>query len=120
VCLIGDGGLQFSLQELAAAVEARIPIMIIVWNNQSYGEIKSFMAERNIPQIGVDIHTPDFLTLAEAMGCKGVRPNSIDQLKSLISEAGARDIPTIIEIRSQSPLAHELAGAVLTVTEQLK
>lgn len=64
VCLIGDGGLQFSVQEMASAVEAGIATAVIIWNNTSYGEIKAFMAERDIPQIGVDIFTPDFVAMA--------------------------------------------------------
>ena len=43
---------------------------MIVWNNASYGEIKAFMADRDIPQIGVDIFTPDFQTIAKGSGCR--------------------------------------------------
>lgn len=75
VCLIGDGGLQFSVQELASAVEAGIATAVVIWNNTSYGEIKAFMAERDIPQIGVDIFTPDFVGLARALGCEASRPD---------------------------------------------
>jgi acetolactate synthase-1/2/3 large subunit len=34
VCLIGDGGLQFTLPELASAVEAQVPLIVLLWNNQ--------------------------------------------------------------------------------------
>jgi acetolactate synthase-1/2/3 large subunit len=110
VCLIGDGGLQFSLSELAAAVEAEIACAIIVWNNHSYGEIKSYMAEKNIAPIGVDIFTPDLGALARAMGCEAARPTTIAQLEQALRSSPARKVPTLIEIEAESPLASELAA----------
>lgn len=58
VCLIGDGGLQFTLPEFTGAVEARVPLVVLLWNNQGYEEIKKYMVNRAIEPIGVDIHTP--------------------------------------------------------------
>ena len=108
VCLIGDGGLQFSLAELASAVEARIASAIIVWNNASYGEIKSMMAERGIPQIGVDIYAPDFVALGKAMGCNAEAPDDIASFKGALAASVLRDVPTLIEIRDPSKLADAL------------
>lgn len=110
VCLIGDGGLQFSVQELASAVEAGIATAVVIWNNASYGEIKTFMAERDIPQIGVDIFTPDFIGLAKALGCEAFRPASIEELESALKASATRRVPTVIEIRAGSELAEALAA----------
>jgi acetolactate synthase-1/2/3 large subunit len=105
VCLIGDGGLQFSLPEIASAVEARIAATIIVWNNASYGEIKTYMAERNIAQIGVDIFTPDFVALARALGAAATAPADLAELRQALIEAQARSEPTLVEIKAGSALA---------------
>ena len=110
LCLMGDGGLQFTLSELAAAVEARIAVAIIVWNNHGYGEIKSFMAERQIPTIGVDIYTPDFVGIAKAMGCAASLPATLAELEAELENSIARNVPTLIEIRAGSPLAVALAS----------
>jgi acetolactate synthase-1/2/3 large subunit len=110
VCLIGDGGLQFSLPELASAVEAKIAVAVVVWNNASYGEIKAFMAERGIPEIGVDIFGPDLAMLAASMGCAVSRPETIAQLHEDLAGSAAQDVPTVIEIKAQSALARALAG----------
>ncbi|KQV42731.1 MULTISPECIES: 5-guanidino-2-oxopentanoate decarboxylase [unclassified Rhizobium] len=110
VCLIGDGGLQFSLQELASAAEAGIATVVIIWNNRSYGEIKAFMAERDIPQIGVDIFTPDFVGLAKALGCEASLPATIAELEAELKASTTRKVPTVIEIRAGSPLAETLAA----------
>jgi acetolactate synthase I/II/III large subunit len=111
VCLIGDGGLQFSLAEIASAVEAGIAVAIIVWNNAGYGEIKSFMADRGIPQIGVDIFTPDFVAAALALGCAASRPADCADFAEELALSAARQVPTLIEICAGSPLALELQAA---------
>ena len=108
VCIIGDGGLQFSLQEFASAVEAKIGITVIVWNNSAYGEIKTFMAEKGISPIGVDIFTPDLVVLARAMGCAAALPGSIAELKTELRASATRTIPTLIEIRAGTDLVNAL------------
>ncbi|HTN95866.1 MAG TPA: 5-guanidino-2-oxopentanoate decarboxylase [Nordella sp.] len=108
VCLIGDGGLQFSLPELASAVEAQVPLAVVIWNNTGYGEIKTYMMERQIPEIGVDIYTPDFVTIASGLGCKASRPANIAALHKELVQSAKRKVPTIIEIRAGDSLAREL------------
>jgi len=98
VGLIGDGAAQFTIGELASAVEASVPVIFLVWNNSGYGEIKRFMVEGDIPQIGVDIHTPDFMGLGRAFGCEVGRAHSLDELKSQLTDASERHGPTVIEI----------------------
>jgi acetolactate synthase-1/2/3 large subunit len=110
VSLMGDGGIQFSIQEIAAAVEAGTGVAVIVWNNASYGEIKTFMAERSIPQIGVDIYTPDFVAVAKGLGCEASRPDDIEALRVALAGSARRTVPTLIEIREGSALARELRG----------
>ncbi|WP_321896465.1 5-guanidino-2-oxopentanoate decarboxylase [Paraburkholderia heleia] len=98
VCLIGDGGLQFTLPELASAVEARVPVVVLLWNNFGYGEIRRYMTARDIVPVGVDIHTPDFLALARAFGCVAARADTPEALAAELRQAVSRDIPTVIEV----------------------
>ena len=110
VCLIGDGGIQFSLQELASAVEAGVASAVVIWNNSSYGEIKAFMEERDIPRIGVDIFTPDFVGLARALGCEAVRPATIAELEAALAASVTKTVPTVIDIQAGSALARSLGA----------
>ena len=110
VCLIGDGGVQFSLPELASAVEAQVPLAVVIWNNSGYGEIKAYMRDRQIPEIGVDIYTPDFIAIAQGLGCHAVRPADIAALRDELMQSPKRKVPTIIEIRASESLARELAA----------
>lgn len=98
IALIGDGGIQFTLPELASAIEADAPIIILLWNNHGYGEIKRYMHDRQIPIIGVDIYTPDFLALALGFGCNAQRATGFDHLRELLIAAARTDRPTVIEI----------------------
>lgn len=98
VCLIGDGGLQFTLPELASAVEARTPVIVLLWNNQGYEEIKKYMVNRAIEPVGVDIYTPDFIGVAKALGCPAEAISSVEQLRGALRAATDRQGPTLIEI----------------------
>ncbi len=99
VCLIGDGGLQFTLSELASAVEARAPVIVLLWNNFGYGEIRQYMTARDITPVGVDLYTPDFLGLAKAFGCEAQRVDSTTALAAALRQAASRSVPTLIEVR---------------------
>lgn len=98
VSIIGDGGIQFTIAELATAVELKLPIPILLWNNYGYGEIKSYMSDRDIPHIGVDIYTPDFMTIAKGFGCDAYRVKSYDELLQRVTSSINANGPTVIEI----------------------
>ena len=97
VCIAGDGGLQFTLTELGAAIEEGLPLIVLVWNNQGYGEIKTYMIDRQITPVGVDLHTPEFVAIAKAYGMAGFRMETLAALPALLREAAARPGPTLIE-----------------------
>jgi acetolactate synthase-1/2/3 large subunit len=102
LALVGDGGLQFTMPELASAVEARTPIIVLLWNNRGYGEIKRYMKNRAIAPIGVDLHTPDFLQLAQRFGCEAVRAESLPHLRELLLGAAKAPRPTLIEVLEEA------------------
>lgn len=101
-CLIGDGGLQFTLAELASAVEAHTPIIVLLWNNQGYEEIKKYMVNRAIEPVGVDIYTPDFVGIARAMGCAAEAVSGVEQLRAALNAAKGRRGPSVIEVDQHS------------------
>jgi acetolactate synthase-1/2/3 large subunit len=106
VCLIGDGGLQFTIQELASAREAETPVIVLLWNNNGYGEIKSYMVSRQIHPIGVDIFTPDFQMLGKGFGCEVAKLKAPGDLPRLLREATKRKTATIIEIDENDYVAN--------------
>jgi acetolactate synthase-1/2/3 large subunit len=104
VSLIGDGGLQFTIAELATAVELELGVPILVWNNNGYGEIKRYMLERDIPTIGVDIYTPDFITIAKGFGCAAESVSTQDEFIDALRRADNATRPTLIDIPEQLAL----------------
>lgn len=104
ISLMGDGGIQFTLPELASAVEAGIGIVVLLWNNSGYGEIKRYMERRDITPIGVDIYTPDFLAIARGFGCAAERARDLTHLKQLLKDAPS-DRPLLIEVLEAPPFA---------------
>ena len=98
VSLIGDGGLQFTLNELATAVELNLALPILVWNNQGYGEIKKYMVDRDIQPIGVDIYTPDFIAIARGFGCAAQKISSKAEFIEALRSASSASVPTLIDI----------------------
>ena len=109
VCVIGDGGVQFSLQELATARENGLPVIVLLWNNQGHGEIKSYMVQNGIRPVGVDLFAPDFQMLAAAFDCRAVKLASPDDLPRLLREAAASGRPTVLEIDEHAYLAARTA-----------
>ena len=78
---------------------------VLIWNNRGYGEIKQYMVDRDIPQIGVDIYTPDFQAIARGFGCNAVRAESLAHLQDALRQAVAADRPTVIEIEDAATQA---------------
>jgi acetolactate synthase-1/2/3 large subunit len=105
VCIAGDGGLQFTLADLGTAVEEKLPVIVLVWNNRGYGEIKSYMQSHGITPVGVDLHTPDFVAVAGAYGMAAARLETLDALPGLLAEAAGRKGPTLIEFEEAVVLA---------------
>jgi acetolactate synthase I/II/III large subunit len=104
VALAGDGGFLFTGQELAAAVQARLAVPVIVLNDNAYGMIRTAQKRRyGERRLGVDLHNPDFVRFGEAFGARAERVSTPEALGRAVSAALAADVPTIIEIPATLP-----------------
>lgn len=102
VAIVGDGGLLFTVQELATAVELQLPLPIILWDNDGLGEIADFMRARGIPEVSVRPLNPEFKALAESFGCLTATPQSLEEIESAIRRALSADRPTVIIVKQDS------------------
>jgi 5-guanidino-2-oxopentanoate decarboxylase len=91
------------VSELATAAEERLPLPIIVWNNDALKAIADGMDERHIPRIGVEPRSPDFVRLAQSLGCHATRAASREHLTESVHDALVAERPTLIELREDSP-----------------
>jgi acetolactate synthase-1/2/3 large subunit len=98
VCLVGDGGLQFSLGELAVPRDVNAWTAIIIWNNRGYGEIRSSMIALGIRPEGVDVQPPDFALLAAAYGYAHRLIETPEALGEALRDFGRRRQVIVLEI----------------------
>jgi len=99
VAISGDGGLLYGIQELATAVKYRINVVTVLFNNNSYGNVRRDQIERYGGRLlGVDLHNPDFMKLTESFGALGLRASTPAELKVALERALAADLPVVIEV----------------------
>ncbi|MEV5969438.1 thiamine pyrophosphate-dependent enzyme [Streptomyces sp. NPDC051921] len=103
VALSGDGGLQFSVQELATAAQSGLPLPVVVFDNGGYGEIREEMAARGDTPTAVDLPAVDLPGLARAYGGRGVTVRSPAELAAALAEALVTPGPTVVTVPEESP-----------------
>ncbi len=97
--IAGDGGFMFSVAELATAVQHRIPLVTIIFNNDAYGNVRT-MQIRDYDErvIASDLLNPDFLKLGQSFGANAFRAEDERGLREALRYGFASDLPTIIEV----------------------
>ncbi|MEV6117113.1 thiamine pyrophosphate-dependent enzyme [Streptomyces sp. NPDC052109] len=103
LALSGDGGLQFTVQELATAVQLQRPLPIVVFDNGGYGEIRDEMRARGDVPAAVDLPPVDLPALARAYGGHGTRVCDPAALARAVTEALDRPGPTLITVPEETP-----------------
>ena len=95
----GDGGFLYNSQELATAVQYGINVVVIVFNDNAYGNVLRAQIEQFDGHVlGTELYNPDFVKLVEAYGVRGVRAHDAGELESALREALAADAPRVIEV----------------------
>ena len=99
VSISGDGGALFTIGELATAVRHEIPLTLIVFNDNAFGNVRRFQIENyNNRPIASDLTSPDFVKLAESFGARGMRAKSPEELQQHLAIAIRSNGPTLIEV----------------------
>lgn len=99
VCVIGDGGFQFTSAELATAVQEKVPFVIVLCNNGRYGAIRAAQ-DRNFGgrHFAVDLVNPDFQILASAHGIPAARCSDLESFARQLNAAVAANELRLIEL----------------------
>lgn len=99
VQVAGDGGYLFNLGELAALGEYQLNVVTVVVNDGGYGILRGFQAlayeER---YLGVDLHTPDYVAIAQACGVPGIHVDNHEHFVEALKQALEQDGPYMIEV----------------------
>lgn len=104
LCIAGDYGFQYTVQDLGTAVELGLPMPILLWDNAKLKEIEDAMVRSQIAPNAVVAQNPDFLKLAEAYGAYSAQPANLEELQQAVTRAFKADRPTLIR------MTPELAG----------
>ena len=99
VAITGDGGFMFAVQELATAVQYKIGVVVLVFDNNAYGNVRRDQLQTFDGRVvGSDLVNPDFVKLAESFGVGAARVNSPEAFRPALEKALAHGGPYLIAI----------------------
>ena len=95
----GDGGIMFTLNEMATAVLHEIPLTTVVFSDGHFGNVRGLQRDHYQGRfIANDLANPDFVKYAEAFGAQGLRATTPDKLRARLREGMAHAGPTLIDV----------------------
>lgn len=99
VAITGDGGFMFGVQELSTAAQFKIGVVVLVFNNNSYGNVRRDQRQHFEGRVvASDLVNPDFVKLAESFGVGAARVTSPDHFRNELEKALASGGPYLIDI----------------------
>lgn len=98
VSVTGDGGFGFNFQELSTACAYDLNLVVIVFNDCAFGNVRRMQQAQFGRNIGDSLHNPDFLQLAAAFGAGSMRIAGQHQLVGAVTEALATPGPVVIDV----------------------
>jgi pyruvate dehydrogenase (quinone) len=99
IALCGDGGFNMLMCEFLTAVQHKLPVKVVVYNNSAFGLIPLEAEAAGLPPFreGIEFQNPDFTALARACGGHGFRATKPGELDAEINEALKADGPAIVD-----------------------
>jgi acetolactate synthase-1/2/3 large subunit len=101
IAICGDGGVQMNIQEIATLVQNRLPVKIVILNNNFLGMVRQWQElffDKRYSQTCMELPI-DFVKLAEAYGATGLRASKPDEVEATIKQAFATEGPVIMEFK---------------------
>lgn len=98
IALSGDGGLSMLLGDLLTLKQHKLPVKVVVFNNEALGFVELEMKATGYLETGTGLSRTDFAAVANAMGIYGVRVEDPDQLEEAVRGALNHDGPALIDV----------------------
>lgn len=99
VAVVGDGGFQFTMQEVATAIQFEVTVPIVIFNDSTYTAVDGAMKNSFAGKVmATDLVNPDYVKLADAYGIPGIRAESPEKMRQAIVAAFEQRGPTIIDV----------------------
>lgn len=99
VAMVGDGGFQMTLQEMGTVAQNKLPLKIVLLNNNFLGMVRQWQQlffDRRYSF--TELQNPDFQMLAKAFGIKGRKVDKRENLEEAVFEMFANDGPFLLEV----------------------
>ncbi|MEM7252904.1 MAG: biosynthetic-type acetolactate synthase large subunit [Pseudomonadota bacterium] len=100
ICVVGDGGFQMTLQELGSIMQERLPVKIIILNNQYLGMVRQWQRlffEGRYSE--VEMQNPDFIRIASGYNVPGAVVETRDGLTDALTECLGTEGPYLLDVR---------------------
>jgi acetolactate synthase-1/2/3 large subunit len=99
VLATGDGGFMFQAAELATAMHHRLPVVVVVFDDGAFGNVRRIQAQGYGNRlIASDLTNPDFVRFAESFGMAAFRAGSPEALEDALRKAFALDAPALVHV----------------------
>lgn len=101
VSVVGDGGFQMNLQELAILHERNLPVKVFIVNNEALGMVRQWQEKFYEERYSESLLTnnPDFVKLAESYQIRGIKVDKEDDLVAVLEDVFAYDGPVVVDCR---------------------
>ncbi|MFQ5559027.1 MAG: biosynthetic-type acetolactate synthase large subunit [Nitrospinota bacterium] len=120
--IAGDGSIQMNIQELATAVQYRLPVKVAILNNGFLGMVRQWQQlffNKRYSSSCMESQ-PDFVKLAEAFGAKGLRAEKVQDVRGVIDESLKTNEPVLMDFRvSREENVYPMVPAGAGINEML-
>ncbi len=104
--MVGDAGLQYTMQEMTLAAELKLNLVVLLWNNDALQQIRDDMDAAGIQPLGVRQQNPDFIALARACGWRAQVVESLStlggELENAFAHALEQNEPVLLRLDQHS------------------
>ncbi|MEZ5248402.1 MAG: 5-guanidino-2-oxopentanoate decarboxylase [Ilumatobacteraceae bacterium] len=100
LALAGDGGWLFTVAEMAVAVDEDLDLVLVLWDNRGYAQIRQSFDDANAARMGVDVTSADPAALARGFGWRTAHVTTPDALTATIFAARVAGGPHMVVVRA--------------------
>lgn len=97
LAVVGDGGFMMNSRELETALRYKVPVVVLVLNDNAFGFIKWEQQAKGFQNFGLEYANPDFVKYAESYGAVGMKLKEGDDLSELLRKAFSLKTVVLIE-----------------------
>jgi acetolactate synthase I/II/III large subunit len=99
ICVVGDGGIQMTIQELGTIMQTKAPVKVVLLNNNYLGMVRQWQQMFFDKRYSfTELENPDFIKIAEAYKIKAVKVTDREELSEAVAQMFIHDGPFFLEV----------------------